>query len=151
LNILLRHRQCPTEYAIAVVLDSCGKIVVAPSQRATRAERATRLDVRRSPGRPPLVRRWSGLGMRSGWSGCRVGFAPTRMRRLFTAHTNADIGKDNQRAVWAITDVLIRQRRKPSPQKASRRSAGWYKATRPFFGPRPKTSWSPCTPSRSCS
>src|SRR6202043_4093602 len=24
----------------------------------------------------------------SGWSGCRVGFAPTGKRRLFTAHTN---------------------------------------------------------------
>ena len=25
----------------------------------------------------------------SGWSGCRVGLAPTRKRRLFTAHTHS--------------------------------------------------------------
>src|SRR5664280_235446 len=28
----------------------------------------------------------------SGWSGCRVGLAPTGKRRLCTAHTQADIG-----------------------------------------------------------
>src|SRR6266699_3967381 len=28
----------------------------------------------------------------SGWSGCRVGLAPTEERRLVTAHTRTDIG-----------------------------------------------------------
>jgi hypothetical protein len=49
------------EYAIAEILDSRGKIAVVPSQRASCAESATRLDVREvlavHPG-APLERHW---------------------------------------------------------------------------------------------
>jgi hypothetical protein len=89
-------------------------------------------------GRPALERLPGGICTH--WSAPRFHGAP-----------NADIGKDSQRAVWAITDVPIPRRRyTSSPQQTSRRLACCYKTTRLFFGPSPRTLWSPCTPSRSC-
>jgi hypothetical protein len=39
----------------------------------------------------------------SGWSGCRVGFAPTGKRRLVTAHTQL-----GHRSVWFLNGLFVR-------------------------------------------
>src|SRR5262249_25169109 len=77
------------------------------------------------------------------------GICTHRSAQPFRGAPNADIGKDSQRAVWAITDVLT-ARRPSAPRQTSRRLACCYKTTRLFFGPSPRTLWCPCTPSRSC-
>src|SRR3984893_13383741 len=43
----------------------------------------------------------------SGWSGCRMGFAPTGKRRLCTAHTGADI-------FWAVSQCRLSRYDDPS-------------------------------------
>src|SRR5262245_52243535 len=120
------------EYEIAEILDSRGKIVVVPSQRITRAESATRLDVREV------------LAVHPGCALCRSGTEyrhAFRLERLpggicthcsappFRGTPNANIGKDSQRAVRAVTDVLI-ARRPSAPRQTSRRLACCYKTTR---------------------
>jgi len=39
----------------------------------------------------------------SGWSGCRVGLAPTGKRRLFTAHANSGHMRYNFPAALTLT------------------------------------------------
>ena len=69
---------------------------------------------------------------------CRGKGRPTWLQvlRLVTQRGHR---KGSPRAVWAITGVLIARRPYTSPRQASPRRAGWYKATRLYFGPSPRT------------
>ena len=47
----------------------------------------------------------------SGWSGCRVGLAPTGKRRLFTAHAISGLMRRNKRRAWVrLSDNLMRHK-----------------------------------------
>jgi len=60
----------------------------------------------RSRAQARILRSW-----RSGWSVCRVGFAPTGKRRLFTAHAKTGLMRRNKRRAWVrLSDNLMRHK-----------------------------------------
>jgi hypothetical protein len=73
----------------------------------------------RSPIRDPLSEGFSHFvtsmtaPVASGWSGCRVGLAPTGKRRLVTAHTHS--GHSSPRARWRISKRRTGERRDKAP------------------------------------
>ena len=67
----------------------------------------------------------------SGWSGCRVGFAPTGKRRLVTAHTHSG---PKRRANWRPKPALQRREQRCTARSCSSTPSGFQRQrTHRFF------------------